>query len=255
MYVQSMSIHIATRSKLTRRAGSAIIALAALSQAAPTAASNQDQAIFDVYVLGVRAGHLAYSAVEDNGRYAVNARLETSGLVRMIRQFTQDASAEGRLNGPRLEPIRYARASRRGDERSETAITFRQGVPDVTRSEAEDPPPWAIDPADQRGALDPLSALYAVLREIPQENACAAPMPIYDGTRRAEVVFAEPEMRDGTLVCAAEYRRLAGYPPERLEEQTRFPFQLEFTPSGEGRVQVTRLRLNSQLGPATAVRR
>lgn len=252
-----MMTRSATPPRQTRSRAGLLAMVLILTAPAPAAmATGRDEAAFDLFILGMRAGQFAYSAVETGESYAVNARLESSGIVRMIRRFSQDARAEGRRRVGRLEPLRYDRQSVFGASRSQTRMSYQGGVPRLDGDQGANPrPEWALNPASQRGTLDPLTAIYAVLREMPRNQACAAPLAIFDGTRRAEVVFAAPEITDDTIICAAEYRRVAGYAPDAMAEQTRFPFRLVFAASGAGRVRVERMQINSLLGPATLIRR
>lgn len=256
-------VHRARLSALSARrarAGGAVLAAAALVAALalplPAAAQDRERATFDLTLRGLRAGLLAFDAVQTGDRYAVAGRLESAGLVAAIRRFRYDAQAEGRVTARGLSPARYSEVADTGRRQSEALITWQTGVPTVHDRDPERAArPWAIDPAEQRGTLDPLSALYATLRDAPRDGACAMRLEMFDGDRRTRLTLSTPRTDEGTVTCTGEYRRIAGFSPEDMAERSVFPFRLVYAPAPDGRLSVREVVMDTVYGRATLHRR
>lgn len=226
-----------------------------VAAAQPVAASETtDQGVFDFHLLGIKAGVFAYKGVRNETSYAVTGRLESAGLVSFVKQIRYDAKARGRVGADgRLVPRRYEEDADTGKRQSRSLMEYEDGVPTVVRPErqrARD-----VDPATQGGTLDPLSALYAVFRDMPREEVCALEIHMFDGKRRSRVQLSEPTSRDDRVVCAGEYRRLAGFSKREMAEKQRFAFTLTYAPAGDGQMRVRRVEMETEYGPATLTRR
>ncbi len=232
-------------------------ALLACALALPAAAQNVDEGRFDVILRGVTAGQLAFRGQQEGGGYAVSGRLQSTGLVGALVKFAYDAQVQGATDGVRYAPSRYTERSDTGRRSSTSVIRFRNGTPQVE----EVTPPRApgdrdVDPATQRGSVDPLTALYAILRDVDATQACTTRLNLFDGRRATGLALADPQLAgDGAVTCRGEYRRVAGFSPEDMAERSRFPFVLTYRPVGEGRLRVTEIRTSTTYGDAILRRR
>ena len=217
------------------------------------AAAETARATFDIYVSGIRAGVIAVAGEERGGRYAVAGRLESAGVVGALRRVRYDAEVRGRVAGTDFNPERYAETFRNGRERSRKTMTYERGTPAVRTD--DDPDEDDLDPATQGGTVDPLTAIWGVLRDTPEAQACGFRTAIFDGARRSEVVLAPQRRSAGEIVCAGRYRRVAGYSKEDMAERARFPFRLTYGPAGNGRWQVERIEMQTIFGGSTMIRR
>lgn len=226
----------------------------ALGLAWPVGAA--ETAVFDLTVRGLRAGTLSFSGQEGGGKYAVTGRLESAGLVGMLKKVRYDGSAQGAAKGARFTPSRYSEKADTGKRQSESVMDYRRGVPQV---KVYNPPRAAgdggLDPATQGGTVDPLTAMFASLRDVPAGQECNLSLQMFDGKRRSQVVLGKPKAADGGVTCAGEYRRLAGFSAEDMAEKTRFPFSLMLTPIDGGRMRVTEVKMDSLYGKASLKRR
>lgn len=219
----------------------------------PAAAlANSTRATFDVYVGGIKAATLAVAGEERDGRYAVAGVMESAGVVGAFRHVRYDASARGQVAGGDLGPRRYSETLRNGGRTVEKSMTWRGGVPLLRGGGKRDDDD--LDPAAQVGTVDPLSAIWGVLRDVPEQRACGFSADIFDGARRARVRLGAPERRGREIVCGGEYRRIAGYDDEELADPS-FPFRLTYRQGGDGRWQVARIDMKTILGPGAMVRR
>jgi hypothetical protein len=223
---------------------------------AAAAAQTQQAAIFDIYLRGVKAAQLAYSAVEDGGRYSAAAKLQTTGLLGWLRTVSYEAQAQGRIRGHDLVPSRYDERRINDDDERSAQMVYRGGVP---QGRVFDPPqparPDDIDPATQGGTLDVMSAIYSVFREKPRDKVCAVDEYLFDGRRRTRIAAGNPRAEGDTIVCDATYRRLAGFSDADMSERQVFPFRLIYEENGNGTWHVTRVEMDTTYGKGSMVRR
>jgi hypothetical protein len=236
--------------------GIALAATLALSSA-PMAQAQTDQAAFDLSIRGIRAGSLTFSGTQTGRNYAVVGKLESGGLLSIVRKVRYDAAAKGSVSAAgRYTPSSYVEKADTGKRRSEATMVYRRGVPQV---KAYDPPraahPNDVDPATMGGSVDPLTALYATLRDVDAGQECKVSLQMFDGRRSTQLRLSKPQARGDNVVCAGEYRRLAGYSDEDMAEKTRFAFTLTYAPAGEGRMRVVEVAMDSLYGKATLKRR
>jgi hypothetical protein len=227
----------------------------ALAPAAARAETTSD-GVFDVVFLGIVAGRATWRAIEGPRAYAVSALLQSTGLLRVIADIRYVAEVTGTKSGERLLPRRYREEANTGQRKQAAVMVFRNGVPVVESvSPPQEPGPNDLDPSKERGVVDPLTALYKVLRDVPEAKACSARAVIFDGRRRSQVALSNPQ-RDGDRVhCAGEYRRLAGFSDFEMTERQRFPFRLSYAPDGNGGLRVVEVTIDTVYGPARLVRR
>lgn len=221
---------------------------ASLAQADPVT----DRHSFAVTLAGVRAATLTLSGTEDSGRYRVEGRIESDGVAAVVRRVRYVAQASGRVDASRYAPERYAEVFDTPRRQSEAELTYAQGVPSVTAYQPPRPPgAEALDPADQGGTVDPLTALYAGLRDMPRDQACRLALQVFDGRRRSQVTLSNPTPQGETILCTGEYRRLAGFTEKEMRERTRFPFRATLAPLEGDRLRVVEVRVETIFGRAT----
>lgn len=236
-------------------AGLAILLLS-LALALPTRAEISETGRFDVDIRGFTAGTVAFSAARNDTSYASAARLQSRGIVNIVRSLRFDVEVRGRVSGGRLQPTNYREDIDTGRRESRTVMEYRDGVPVVLSVEPErEPRPYHLDPATQRGTIDPATALYELLQARPRDGLCDLMLHMFDGRRRTQISLTAPRPDGNSVQCTGEYRRVAGYSESELAERTRFPFTLVYDPAGDGLMQVGRIEIESMYGPARMVRR
>lgn len=239
-----------------RTAALALAAALALIPQHP-AAATAEPAVFEVTLRGLPAATLRLDGTETQGRYSVTGRLESRGLAAMVRRVRFDAQVEGRIAADgRLRPARFAEQTDTGRRSSEAVIEYARGVPRVTRALPERPArDWDVNPATQGGTVDPLTALWAALRDVEAGQECNLALRMFDGRRSTTLRLAAPERTADRVTCAGEYRRVAGFSPEDMAERTRFPFRLTYAPGADGRMQVIEVTMETLYGRARMARR
>ena len=223
-----------------------------LTLAAPATAA--ERATYDFYLGAVRAAELHLWPEISGGRYKVLSRVETTGLVGTLFRFRIDGDVRGRVRGGDLRPDVYAARAVGGRRIFDIAMRYFGGVPKVERLEVEDEDRGVpLDAATQGGTLDPLSATFALFRDLPREALCTQRLTVFDGRRRSEIVLAG-DLTD-QMRCTGTYRRVAGFTEEEMAEQTEFPLTLRYRKAGDGLYHVDQFRFRSSYGTAVLDRR
>ena len=230
-------------------------ALFALALTPAHAQETRQDARFDVEIRGLKMGVLSFAGVENASSYAVSGTMQSTGLAGAVRKMRYDAKVRGAVTARGFSPQRYEQTGGSGQRYSEEIVVWQNGLP---RIEKREPPREAraadADPAQQRGTVDTLTALYATLRDVAPGQECKSSVIMYDGRYRMQLKIAAPKADGSAVTCSGEYVRLAGFTPEDMAERTRFPFTLRYEPAGD-RMRVTEVAMTSLWGRARLVRR
>lgn len=220
-----------------------------VAMAAPT------DGFFSVHALGLKVGELRLKARQDGSRYHAEARFATTGLVSVLRNMGFAMKSAGQEGRDRLWPDSYEEQVNTGNRVSSARMIYRDGTPELIGGAVEDGEAEPLDPAGETGTIDPLSAMYAVLRDQDAGNLCKSDQLIFDGARRTRVRLTGRKDKDGTVICSGHFIRVAGYPPKDLEKRRVVPLWITYAPGPEGRMQVQSARLNTDYGPVSLQRR
>jgi hypothetical protein len=189
--------------------------------------------IYDLYVGGVLAGELTFHARAHGDRYSATSVMRTAGLIGAVYRASFEAETEGRLAAGGLAPERFRAVGRMYTKVQNVEMTYRDAAPAAVQAEpAFVPKPWQIEPEDQAGTLDPVSAALTALAPEPAGTICNRSVEIYDGRRRYAIDLGAPEVEEGRIRCPAHYRRVAGYKPKELKETIDFAVWFEKRPDG-----------------------
>jgi len=233
----------------------AALLMAALA-GTPAAANQTDSAIFDLHLRGLKAGTLSVSGAINGSNYAASGKLQSSGILAAIKKIRYDAKVSGSLGGGTYTPRSYQETADTGSRQSESVMEYRAGVPQL---KVYNPPRKAqdqdIDPATQGGTVDPMTAAYAALRDVPEAEACQLNLTLFDGKRRSRVTLSNPVRQGDRITCAGEYRRLEGFSDKDMAEKTRFPFRLIYTPAQNGVLRVGEVQMDTLYGKGVLKRR
>ncbi len=229
---------------------------AAVLACSGAAAQTRDAGTFDILLLGVKAGELHFAGRVENDRYTASGLLRSTGLLSIVREVSFEATAEGRARGGRLMPTRYTENTDTGSRVSKAEMAFVGSTPQVKRYEpSRDPRPEDVDPSTQAGALDPMTALYAVLRDVPRDSACQLNVPMFDGRRASRVQMSPDRSEADSIDCTGAYVRVAGFSAEDMAERRVFPFTLRYARGDAGLWRVVRVEFQTLYGKARLIRR
>ncbi len=242
-----------------RRFGTMFSSLAlalAMAAPAPSFAGASDTGTFDIYIRGIRAAVLKFNGAERNGRYAAAGKLESAGVVGLLFKVEYDAASKGSVRGSTYVPSRYSEVANTGKRVSESVMEYKSGVPQVkTYKPAREVKEGDVKPSTQKGTIDPMTAIYAALRDVPKDQICALNVKMFDGARRSQITFSNPVAKEDGFVCDAEYRRLKGFTAAEMAERSKFPFNVHYEQLESGDYRVTKISMATLYGSAVMNRR
>lgn len=222
--------------------------------------SHEVDMTFSVQLLGLPIGRMQLAGQEGvmndgQGGYFIRSTFATRGLASLVNASFV-LSAKGRINDGRLAPRAYVEKINTGNRRSTARLDYKGGVPHLTSGSvaaevAADPN--ALDAAAQGGTVDPLTALYGVLRDRPKPGLCRYDVTIFDGQRRARLAMTGRSQTGRRVTCAGAYTRLAGFSVSELKRQTVYPFTVTYIPSG-GVMRAQALTVRTSYGAAVLAR-
>lgn len=218
--------------------------------ASPALAAGKTDALFDVSIRGLKAGTLSIKGSEDAGRYKTTGVLKSGGLIGLVASVKYTAASQGAVRGTRFQPARYDESADTGKRQSRTKMTYSGGVPKVVEGSTGE-----LSPASQKGTVDPQTAIYAAFRDVDADQVCKLNVQMFDGKRRSQVRLSSPRADGDRILCNGEYRRLKGFSAEDMAEKTRFPFNLYYTKTADGRYRVERVVTETLYGNAVMTRR
>ncbi|WP_226341020.1 DUF3108 domain-containing protein [Gemmobacter serpentinus] len=229
--------------------------MAGMLAALTAGAAQAEDGRFTLVLKGISAGTLSWSGDgAPGGAYAVRGVLKTSGLAALLKKVRYDATAKGSITAKgTYVASSYAEDANTGKRQSKSSMTWQKGVPSVQESSEREPKPWDIDPAGQKGTVDPLTAMFATLRDVAPGQECKVNLNMFDGRRASKLILSGRAEKAGKVTCNGEYRRVAGFSPKDMSEKTRFPFTVSYEPAG-GMMRVVEVAMDTIYGKARLVR-
>ncbi len=233
----------------------ALLLAAGGSHGAQSAAEDPavEDARFDLYFGGIRAGAAQLTFTYEGDGYAARARGETAGVVGAFYGASYEAEAQGAL-GPTTRPRKFTVLHSFGGKTQALTIEFGLTAPSAVDSDPPfKPKPYQIDPTEQSGVLDPLSAAAALLRPAPAAAICGREADVFDGRRRSRIILDAPRMSGDEILCTARFKRVAGYRPKDRKAED-IPFRLYFSADDAGIARISRVVVETGWGQAVALR-
>ena len=168
--------------------------------------------------------------------YGIRVTTHTAGPVRMFFHSDIESSAAGSFSGGAPHPVRYSSTGHVGGAPRVTLIEYPGGVPVVRTLQPpnDDDDREDVPAADTVRAVDALSALAFLMREVTDTGRCDGSLTTFDGRRLAvltartdgeEVLeatsrsfFAGPALR-----CTFEGRQIGGFKREDDADRQKRP--------------------------------
>ncbi|MEO0823692.1 MAG: DUF3108 domain-containing protein [Pseudomonadota bacterium] len=226
--------------------------------AGAAAAERRVSGEFELLIGGLTAGELSVDgAVEESaGRYEIQVSVGTAGFVRRLYEAGLDASTSGALEAGALRPSVFSSDFYAPERSRKVEMRYSDGAPSVRAEPDWDPKPWQLVPEDQRGVLDPLTAVLFALSGRPQSELCDRTVEIFDSRRLFAIIIGPAAAPDseGEIVCPAAYKRLGGFKPKMLEREP-FPFRMVFREGADGHWQIERALGDTPVGVAVLRRK
>lgn len=230
------------------------VALAALGGlAAGSGLAQSDTKTFDLSVSGVRVGTVTLAAEQSGDAYVATSRIAPSTLVGAFTKYAFEGRATGRVDAAgKVTPERFTADSTSPRAVRRTEIDWDGDRP--VRVSVEPPRSNPADPSNVEGALDPVSAGFALLRDSDPAGICDASVELYDGSRRSRLSLGKPAAVDAGFACSGVYARLEGE-AHTLSAKSEYPFTVIYAPNGDGRLRLERIETSTRFGPAVIARR
>ncbi len=199
------------------------IASAAIALLLSSAVACASQIVADYTALwaGLPAAEIRLRLADEGAVYRDEIEIRTTGLVRLFTHFRADAQAGGRLAaGGLAAPAQYdAHYDLRKwrNRRVEMRFVARDGTSIAERGPKDTSEKVQLAETYRRGILDPLSALEALRATIAAHAAAPGTsfaIPVYDGTRRFDVVghvIPKTEQSPGVVSAVLSLRPIAGF--------------------------------------------
>jgi hypothetical protein len=187
---------------------------AALLAAAPASAfitsGERIEITFDV-TAGARVAQMSLAFSATGETYEIASSQRSTGFLDWIVPWRSTTEVTGRFQGPASVPGSYrSEGTFRGNPRK-VELFFEDGkivrmetVPENSDDERDE-----VAPELRAGALDPVSAILAVIRQANETGACTARVPVFDGRQRYDIVFEDLGMRDVPRHYASTFQGMA----------------------------------------------
>lgn len=218
---------------------------------------DYDVAVLNVVVLGTAS----YQVTASESRYAVRANVRTSGLARLFDQTEINAATSGSVSSAGLNWSRYdishayeGKFRRVQISRGAGGVLNAQITPNYR--EWGNPP---ASPTQQRTSYDPLSALFALGRQVNARQQCRGAVFVFDGLQHyrlsvsggASRQYVGGGYRGPALVCQFRYEPIAGF-DLTAAERARIPVgeAIFALPTGASFAAPLRLSVPTPLGSA-----
>ena len=217
-----------------------------------TARADIQQYEFDVHIRGIKAGQLRYAIDTQERGYSIHGVLESTGILGILVRYKFDAHALGRKADNKFQPSYYKEVSDTGRRKSDKIIEYMEGVPNVI-SKKQPKPHW-VDASTQKGTLDPMTAMAALLSDRKKNHLCQLYLPMFDGSRRVDIIAQDKNKTDKGVRCSGIYKRIDGFTEKEWADGDHFPFTIKYEFDGEI-FWVSKFEIKTRHGRASFIRR
>ena len=224
-----------------------------------SAASSYEnkEAKFSLKIKGVYVGTLSFSGAIEQGKYNIDGAIKSGGVFKLLNKQEYTAKSTGLLRENSFIPQTYIEFRNKKGKKSSASLSYEKGAPQIR---LYNPPREVnadtIDPATQKGSVDPLTAIYATLADIDNRNPCQIDLKVFDGKRQSSVqLFPILKKRKSLIMCFGEYNRVAGFSKKDMEEKTRFPFNLFYKKHSDTKYELKKLIIETIYGTAVLTRK
>ncbi|MDG1401878.1 MAG: DUF3108 domain-containing protein [Candidatus Binatia bacterium] len=170
-----------------------------LATGTPEAAENPARApkVVLEYELHWRFLHIltftSTSRLDTAGTYRMETEAETVGVIDTFFPWKARSEAWGQVRGARLRPEEYHSRSHFRGEVQEVDVAYEANGPKVAiRGEIlSDGDRAPVPTIQQRGTLDPLTAVAELSRSLTEGGRCQGRWPVFDGLRRYDLLYED----------------------------------------------------------------
>jgi len=186
------------------------------------AAAEAWQATYDAYVAGANAARLTTLFHLDTAGYRMDVQARTLGLLDVFVGARQSTQVDGTWHEAQLRPRQFRAEGVWKGERRVTRIDYHAGDPRLQELAPADPQREAVPAAARLHAMDRLSPLALLARQVARTGQCDTRANTYDGRRLEETTSRTAGWDDlppssissfagRALRCDIEIRMTAGF--------------------------------------------
>ena len=190
--------------------------------------AEQLAARFDVTFVSIQIGTIALTARQREDQYFVVMKARSSGLGHVIRNFSISARTHGLNRNGTLRPRSFQEESNFGDTKRRQEIHYPRGIPVLIAREPPLDEDEEVAVVEGPGTVDPLTAVYLLLNDVPSEELCDLSVEIFGGKRLSRLSLGRLTRNTRTTLCQGTYTRIDGYSPDELEDGKTTPFEVRY---------------------------
>ena len=208
---------------------------------------------FNIYIKGIKVGRLSLAIERETHSYAARLLVRTTGLIAKLAPYRFDAAVKGHVQNGQHRPRRYSEKSDTSKRQTDKTILYVNNVPNVTQSKPRQP--YWLDPRQQKGRIDTLTATYELLQTRTKDDLCQQTLYLFDGTRAVDISVSEKTVKGPDISCQGLYQRIGGFSKAQMEKGVSFPFTLRYSPTETGTYQLQTMTFETLRGRASFHRR
>lgn len=195
-----MNVSLFNRRKLASRALQAGFALGALLLSLPsTAAENETELHYSVYVGGLYLGGIDARVSQSDNQYKIVSTAATNEAFNWAINWIAEGETEGLIGLDKFFPRQHQHKSTwNSNVRVVTLDYATSGTVSVQKTGSRPEPPekyTPVDPASLTNSIDPMTAILAVTKRLEKGEDCNVKLPIFDGHRRYDAILTEKPTR------------------------------------------------------------
>ena len=217
---------------------------------------------FNVTISGFPVGRVSYEGTVEGNEYKVQGFMGSTGFFGLFIGTRYSGAAIGDLRGDTPSPEVFRGRFEQRRQFAQVDIRYNDGLPiSVERTPAREAQSYDASPSDARNHMDPISALYFLLRDRSDNELCTQDFGVFEGSRTARVKLSRATVDSSgnplvdRVICNGMYKRVAGFRDEELAARREFPFTITYLPTADGRHSASEFLAVTEFGLAKAVRR
>lgn len=234
----------------------AVLAMIGMLAVVSEAQAQTERKVFRVSIAGFPVGTARYDANVIGNRYEIQGFMGSTGFFGAFLASRYSGAVIGRFRGQNMQPQIFRGRFEQSRKFAEVDIKYSGNRPTSVVSRPERPKlPHDIDFRKVRNALDPISGLYFLLRDVTIDQVCKQNFQIFEGSRTSRIRVRRAQGAGGDIICNGVYTRLTGFTPEQMADRVNFPFRLIFRQKEGGLFEVQEFSATTFWGTAKAVLR
>lgn len=221
-------------------------------------AAERHKLTYALSISGFTVGSVELNGVLTDKAYNVRGSMGGAGIGRAFVPARYSGSVSGFIRRGKMQPHEFSARFDRGRKYFTVDMSYKSGRPSqVNIFPIPAKRSYDLNFKRLRNVLDPLSVTFEMLRPTAKSNVCNRKQDVYEGRRLSRITLLKPTLnsKNGEISCAGTYTRVDGYPPDLMQKQTQFEFDITFDELENGLYQVKSFVTDTTFGKAKGVRK